>query len=200
MNSKRKCKQCGEYHDAATGVKVPLGWFCSHSHAVEFAMEKSAKQRERQAAKLRREALAAEKQASAQRRERKRAIAPLKYWRERAVRACHAYIHARDASKPCACCGATSAAQWDASHYRPAGVNSALKFDERNIHLCCQVCNQHKSGNLTAFRLFMVERYGEELVTEFDNNHKITRRTREELQAIEAEYKQKLNELKDKGQ
>ena len=195
-NSKRKCKKCGEYHFRDAGIMVPSGWFCCMAHAIEFAREKSQRLAEKKAAQSRRDSLAAEKQARAKHRERKQAVAPLKYWRERAVRACHAYIHARDAGNPCACCGATSAAQWDASHYRPAGVNSALKFDQRNIHLCCQVCNQHKSGNLTAFRLFMVEKYGEDLVTEFDNNHEITRRTREDLQAIEAEYKQKLKELK----
>ena len=41
--SKRKCKQCGEYREAETGVKVPSGWFCSHDHAVAFAMDSAKK-------------------------------------------------------------------------------------------------------------------------------------------------------------
>lgn len=195
-NSQRKCKHCQEYKPAADGIKTPAGWFCCHSCAIEFAREKSRKLAARKAAAQRRQQDEARKAERRIHMERKREIAPIKYWRERAVRACHAYIHERDNGKPCACCGATSAMQWDASHYRPAGVNSELKFDERNIHICCQVCNQHRSGNLTAFRIFMVAKYGNELVEQFDNNHEITKRSREDYQAIEAEYKEKLKALR----
>lgn len=194
-NSKRKCKRCGEYVDVSAGVKHPAGFFCSQSHAVEFAIEASRKLSQRKAAQARSASVKEEKVARAVLRERKMSVKPLSWFREKAKRACHAYIRARDEGVPCPCCGATEAAQWDAAHYRPAGVNSSTRFDERNIHRCCQVCNQHKGGNLTPYRIWMVAKYGEEFVRQLDNNHEITRRTREDLEAIEAEYKAKLKEL-----
>lgn len=53
--SKRKCKHCSEYSEAIAGVKTPAGFFCSHAHAVAFAIAKTEKARERQLAKSRRQ-------------------------------------------------------------------------------------------------------------------------------------------------
>lgn len=195
-NSKKKCKHCGEYSEATSGVKTPAGFFCCHAHAVEFAIEKNNKSRQRQQAKAKREQETKAKEERKELRARKLAVKPLAYFREKAKDACHLYIRTRDEGMPCPCCGTTQAAQWDAAHYRPAGVNSALRFDERNIHRCCQVCNQHKSGNLTPYRMWMVKKYGEEFVQSLDNNHEIRRYTRAELEDIEAYYKQKLRDLK----
>lgn len=194
-NSTRKCKRCSEYKPAESGVKTPAGWFCCHSCAIEFAREKSAKVAARQAAKRKADNSKVEKAARAELRKRKVDVKPLSWFREKAKRACHAYVRARDVGMPCPCCGATEAAQWDAAHYRPAGVNSALRFDEKNIHRCCQVCNQHKGGNLTPYRIWMVDKYGEDFVQSLDSNHDIVRRTRQDLETIEAEYKTKLKEL-----
>lgn len=57
------------------------------------------------------------------------------------------------------------------------------------------MCNQHKSGNLTPYRIWMVAKYGEGFVQSLDSNHDIVRRTRQDLEEIEAEYKAKLKEL-----
>lgn len=136
------------------------------------------------------------KEERKEQRQRKIDTKPLSYFHNRARIACHAYIRARDADLPCACCGTYDAAQWDASHYRPAGVNSDLRYNELNIHKCCSVCNQHKSGNLTLFRMWMVRQFGELFVQELESNHKTKRYTRAELEGIEAHYKLKLSELK----
>lgn len=195
-NSKRRCKQCGEYADANSGVKTPAGFFCSHSHAIDFAMTKADKARALQLAKARINREAKAKEARKVDRQRKLDVKPLSYFRKKAKDSCHLYIRTRDEGMPCPCCGTMQAVQWDAAHYRPAGVNSATRFDERNIHRCCQVCNQHKSGNLTPYRMWMVRKYGEEFVQALDNNHEIRRYTRTELEEIEVHYKTKLKELK----
>ena len=46
-NKRRKCKRCGEYRDAESGVQTPAAWFCCHAHAIEFSMEASRKRTER---------------------------------------------------------------------------------------------------------------------------------------------------------
>lgn len=195
-NSKRRCKQCGEYGEASSGVKVPLGWYCSHAHAIEFAIAKSDKARKLQLAKSRQRLDAKAKEARKVERQRKMDVKPLSYWHQRARKACHEYIRARDADLPCISCGCIDTPQWDAGHYRPSGINSALRYDERQIRKQCVRCNRHLSGSLTSYRVGLVAILGEAAVTELDNNHETKRYTREELEGIEAEYKAKLSELK----
>lgn len=195
-NSKRRCKQCGEYSEAASVVKTPAGFFCSHSHAIEFAMAKNDQARAKQLAKSKKER---EQHAKEQRkvdRQRKIDVKPLSYWHQRARKACHDYIRARDEHLPCISCGCWDTPQWDAGHYRPAGVNSALKYDERQIRKQCVRCNQHLSGSLTAYRVGLVAILGEEAVTALDNNHEVRRYTRAELEGVEQHYKQKLKALR----
>ena len=78
-NSKRKCRQCGEYHEAAAGVKTPAGWFCRQDHAVTFAMEASRKQRDKAIAKQRRDAVMKEKAERQEHRNRLLDVKPLSY-------------------------------------------------------------------------------------------------------------------------
>ena len=193
--SKRKCKQCGEYREAATGVKVPSGWFCSNDHAVAFAMDSAKKKRDRAIAKQRSEIEKKEKAERQEHRTRLLDVKPLSYWSKRAAVACHAFIRSRDANCPCISCGATSSPQWDAGHFRPSGVNSALRFDERNIHKQCVRCNQYLSGNLIHYRAGLVVKIGEQAVIELENNHETKRWTREELQEVERIYKERLRSL-----
>ena len=194
-NSTRKCKQCGEYREAAAGVKVPSGWFCSNDHAVAFAMDSAKKKRDRAIAKQRSEIVKKEKAERLEHRARILDVKPLSYWSKRAAVACHAFIRARDANCPCISCGATSSPQWDAGHFRPSGVNSALRFDDRNIHKQCVRCNQYLSGNLIHYRAGLVVKIGEQAVIELENNHETKRWTREELQEVERIYKERLRAL-----
>jgi hypothetical protein len=60
----------------------------------------------------------------------------------------NAYIRARDAGKPCICCGmfpksySGSGGEWDAGHYRSRGAAPEVRFDERNIHAQLKQCNR----------------------------------------------------------
>jgi len=120
------------------------------------------------------------------------------HWAEKAKKACHAYIRKRDAQLPCISCGTTADVQYCAGHYRPSGVNSALRYDERNIHKQCnKTCNLEKSGNLIAYRKSLIERIGVDVVEWLDNNHEIRRYTIDDLRSIHAYYTAKLKGLQD---
>ena len=58
-----------------------------------------------------------------------------------------------------------------AGHYRTTAAAPQLRFDERNIHKQCVVCNQHKSGNLVPYRVELINRIGQEAVDEIESNH-----------------------------
>ena len=96
----------------------------------------------------------------------------------------------------CFTCGTTTTRQWQAGHFKPAGVNSAIMFLEINVHLQCEECNKAKSGNLTPYRINLVKLYGEEAVSALENNHEVKHWTREEFTEITATYRLKLSELK----
>ncbi len=85
----------------------------------------------------------------------------------------------------------------DAGHYRTTAAAPQLRFDERNIHKQCVVCNQHKSGNLVPYRVELISRIGQEAVDEIESNHNRHRWTIEECKAIKAEYQQKLKDLRN---
>lgn len=84
----------------------------------------------------------------------------------------------------CISCGTKTAFAWHAGHYRTTAAAGHLRFTRFNIHLLCDVCNVHKSGNIEAYRVELVERYGEEPVLALENNNAPHRWTVEELKEI----------------
>jgi hypothetical protein len=103
------------------------------------------------------------------------------------------YVRLRDKGV-CISCG-NKTRKMDAGHYRPAGRNSALRFDERNINCQCVVCNQYKSGNLIAYREALTKKIGLEMVLELESSNQCKKWSVEELREIIAKYKAKVKEL-----
>jgi hypothetical protein len=54
------------------------------------------------------------------------------------------------------------------------------------------VCNTHKSGNLTEYRIRLAEKLGDEVVEWLDANHEVKRWTIEELKEVVRYYKEKI--------
>ena len=106
------------------------------------------------------------------------------------------FIRLRDKDEPCISCGYISdgknSRQWHAGHYRPAGQNSALRFDELNTHKQCSICNNHKSGNLVPYRENLIKKIGLDKVEELENQKTLKKWAIEELQDIIDTYKAKL--------
>lgn len=194
-NKKKRCKRCGEYHEAESGVQLPAGFFCSKEHAIEHGLEASRKRTERLLAKAVRAQAVEAKNAAKRDRERMMEVKPLSYWMKRAQSAFNAWVRARDAGQPCISCGRIHQGQNHAGHYRPAGSNPELRFEPDNCHLQCAPCNSHLSGNLTAYRPALIAKIGLERVEWLEGAHEPKRYRKEDYQAIEAEYKAKLKEL-----
>jgi hypothetical protein len=102
------------------------------------------------------------------------------------------FIRLRDRDKPCISCGGKLGAKYDAGHYYSAGGHYALRFDENNVHAQCVQCNQHLHGNLTAYRVGLIERIGFEKVEELDaKSQETSNYTRENVKNIIQLYKSK---------
>jgi len=62
--------------------------------------------------------------------------------------------------------------QCHAGHYVPRGRVSALRYDRRNVHAQCTVCNLRMSGNLSIYAIKLEAQYGMGILQEFDKARK----------------------------
>lgn len=196
-NSKRKCKQCGEYEEAATGIKVPAGWFCSTSHAFEFAREKQEKQKLREISKQKQKKSIAEKAERAAHRQKKEALKPASKWLAEAQSAVNRYIRVRDKQEPCISCnqppevieaqqGWKTGGCWDAGHFMTRGAKGQLRFVLFNIHKQCKSCNagggkfSHKAATVDQqYRENLIRKIGIEKVEWLESNNELDSRKKD---------------------
>lgn len=123
-------------------------------------------------------------------------------WVAKAQAAVNAYIRARDAGKPCICCGRYSSGagadrggEWDAGHYRSRGAAPELRFDERNIHAQLKQCNR-RAWDVATYRANLIERIGLAEVKALEGPHPPRKWTIPELKEIAATYREKTCQLR----
>jgi len=142
-----------------------------------------------------------QKKAQDAKRERKQTreqilnLKPLSYWYKRVEKQLHPWIRLRDEEQPCISCGTWDTPEWHAGHFIPVGRSSYLRFDPDNIHKQCQQCNIHKGGNQTQYEIRLTAKIGPEAVERLKTAPRSRDWTREELEALEKDYKVKLKNL-----
>lgn len=146
-------------------------------------------------------ARAAAKVERASIRARKEAIKTLPTLKAEAQQAFNAYIRARDADKPCICCGLPLSSgdvggAFDCGHYRSVGSAQHLRYDERNAHGQRKQCNRWGAGRAVDYRIGLVARIGLEAVESLESDNAPRKWLREELIYIRDRYRAKLKELK----
>lgn len=176
----RKCKCCG-----ASFVPQGLASWCSLPCAHKLAM-----------------ALLAKKKAKEQRQERAATKAKLKTradWLREAQAAINSWVRlVRDVDKPCISCGRQHEGKYDCGHYLSRGAHPNLAFVENNLAKQCAPCNQYLSGNQIRFRQGLIVRIGLEAVEALESDNEPRKYSISDLQAIKAEYSQRLRGLKGK--
>ena len=122
-----------------------------------------------------------------------------KFVEKRAKAYLHRWIKWRDQGLPCCACGndmshlPSRAVQ--ASHYRPSGMNSAIRYDEINIHLGCSKCNLQMSGNLTEYRIRLIDKIGIEKVEWLESQNQVCKWSIDDLRLIRDDYAARLKAL-----
>lgn len=101
------------------------------------------------------------------------------------------FVRNRDKDKHCISCSKPLNNKFDAGHYRSAGGNPELRFNELNIHGQCVYCNQHLHGNLIDYRINLIERIGIENVEYLERKHEPTHYKIPELKEMIKQYKLK---------
>lgn len=181
---RRKCKGCNEY-TIPPGVNKNVKW-CSDTCldlVVKLAYEKQRQLKERSLKKQRSEFKKKSQQSDVRLR------------KQAAVKACHQYIHLRDAGLPCISCGTVLTGRADAGHYISAGSCTALRFDERNIHLQCVRCNMFLSGNLRAYREGLIAKIGLEQVLDLESPQPVVKTSASWYRELEVMYRDKIKQF-----
>jgi hypothetical protein len=108
----------------------------------------------------------------------------------------NAYIRLRDTGRMCISCGRKPLKE-NAGHFFSQGGHGSVRYDERNVHLQCEHCNTYLSGNLIRYRENLIQKIGME---EFEDlsilAYQTKKWTKEELEELIKEYKEKCKTLK----
>lgn len=184
----RKCKNraCGDSFVPARPLQVA----CSVGCAIILSKQKIQAD--------------AEKKAKAERKElkeRKEAAKTRSDWMKETQVAFNAFIRARDAGKPCICCGKplemdAVGGGFDCGHYRSVGSAPHLRFNENNAHGQRKQCNRYGAGRAVDYRIGLIARIGLESVEALEADQDSRKWSIDELKAKKAHYKAKLKELK----
>ncbi|MEY8200470.1 MAG: recombination protein NinG [Colwellia sp.] len=88
----------------------------------------------------------------------------LKAVKNRAKSICHLYIRTRDKGKLCACCNRPLGETFHAGHFMESANNTAIRFDETNIHGQREDCNIMHGGDFGSFDKNLRIRIGDDAV------------------------------------
>ena len=182
----KRCKVCRQPFEPRLPMQAVCGIDCARALAIRVRGK-------------------AEKQAATEQRkadrERKEKLKTRRDWEKEAQAAFNAFIRARDADKPCICCGLPLAAgdvggAYDCGHYRSVGSAPHLRYDERNAYAQRKQCNRWGAGRAVDYRLGLIERIGLEAVEALEADQTPRKYTADELKAIRDEYRAKARALK----
>jgi len=171
---RKTCKQCGEKFQPPPDL--PRASVCSIQCGVSYGTAQRLK---------------------AEHRKRKQALRDndRSFHTKEAQKAFNRFIRERDFAKPCISCGRHHQGQYHAGHYRTTAAQPALRFNELNCHKQCAPCNNHKSGNITEYRIELIRRLGIDLVEWLERDHPPLKLTIPELKAIRKYYQEAVKRI-----
>ena len=142
---------------------------------------------------------AADKKDRKELKERKEAIKTLGELMVEAQTAFNQWIRQRDKGLPCISCGKPDSGMpntRDAGHFRSRGAAGHLRFNPDNCHAQCKQCNSYKSGNVSNYRIGLIEKIGLERVEILERDNVPRKYTKEGLIEIKKQYQKMTKELK----
>jgi hypothetical protein len=181
----RMCRVCHDHFLPNRPMQRACGIECAKTLAVA-AREKAEKRR-----------AVKERQAD---RERKAKLKTRSDWQKEAQAVFNAFIRARDAAKPCICCGLPLSAgdvggKFDCGHYRSTGSAPHLRFEENNAHGQRKQCNRWGAGRAVDYRIGLIARIGRDAVEALEADQAPRHYSIDDLKAIKALYTAKRREL-----
>lgn len=153
-------------------------------------------------------AIAREKKAKREHKEKLEKLKGRKEWEKDAARWFNKWVRLRDAHLPCISCGRTELnylETWDCGHFRTVGSAKHMQFVEDNAHKQCSTDNrgsekyiQKRERVAKAYEANLRLRIGDERVDAVKNDNTPRHYTIEDFKALKSKYKS-LCQLLEKG-
>jgi hypothetical protein len=108
------------------------------------------------------------------------------------------YVRLRDTPCFCPTCGAYITYETsDCCHYIGRG-HLNTRYDELNSHAGCRKCNRFKSGEAVRYRMWLVEKYGEQRIKELERTAFLSGGgfKAADLEIIAGQYREKIKRLR----
>jgi len=105
------------------------------------------------------------------------------------------FIRLRDQGMPCISCQRHHTGQYHAGHYLTTAAFPEKRYLEDNCHKQCSACNNHLSGNISAYRIHLKEKIGADRLACLEGPHPPKKYTIDDLKKIKSDYKKKIKEL-----
>jgi len=83
----------------------------------------------------------------------------------------------------------------NAGHYRTVGASKETRYDETNCHPQCEHCNSYLSVNIGEYKPRLIAKIGLAVFDRLMGIHELKKWTREKLQELTRNYRQKTREL-----
>lgn len=185
-----KCRQCTVKFEKENAVYQGAYYFCSKKCRLDFTREKARKQKEKEKVK---------KQKAREKKSNSVSVLKKKLWT-----IVSEYIRLRDSDDEnfCTCCTCGIYKHYKdnihAGHYVASGQSSFHRYNEKNIHAQCGLCNVGKNGCVLEYREFMINKYGLEY-TEwlYESRNTTIDLWSVELKELIEQYQVKLYEIKN---
>ncbi len=191
-NRKRRCLCCKSYGIAEDGIISPRGWFINEDHALAYAKQNMAK-----AVKVqKREKVKADRVFKQKKKVFKQN--DLRRQHELTQAVANQLCNLLDAFKPCISCGRgyEGARKRNASHFKSRGANSFLRYDLRNLHSACVVCNLHLSGNIEGYKAGLCAAYGQWIIDYLESAPRSKDWTAQELIELRRSYSAEIRHIR----
>jgi len=165
-----------------------MSYACSQECALSYT-------RDRADAKATQEQRKTEKARKADHKARREALKSVGKWTKEAQTEFNRFIRLRDYALPCISCQRHHDGQYHSGHFRPTSAAPELRFDATNVHKQCAPCNNHLSGNLTEYRINLINEIGLARVEFLEGPHEVKQYRIPDLKEIKAKYKRLADEL-----
>jgi len=155
-----KNKNCCNKFTPERQFQTTCGWECSIEYAKQLKEKKA-------------------KDATKQNNIAKRAFkaSDRSIIKEKAQRLVNKYARLRDQYENgyrCCTCGIAKG-KMDGGHFLPTSTYSAVRYNTNQIHQQCVNCNRYNAGRRAEYKIFMIEKYGEEYVQKLEALQGVTR-------------------------
>lgn len=187
----KRCKACRESFTPTMAMQTVCDFACAKALVDANKVKEEAKKA--------REAAKAAAEDKRQTRAQLEALKTRSDWIKEAQAAFNAWIRLRDAGQPCISCGRHHGGKWNAGHYRSTGAAPELRFEPLNVHLQCEPCNTHLSGNLIPYRANLLQKIGPAMLAWIEGPHDQQKWTVEQLKTLRNEYRVRVRAMKANG-